>query len=48
MRRGEAEYQEGIRSGYEPDIKGGGKMRDNSMKRIQEIQAKLDELNKLL
>ena len=48
VRRGEAEYQEGWRSGYEPDIKGGGKMRDNSMKRIREIQAELDELYKKL
>jgi len=48
VRRGDAQYQEGSRSGYEPDIKGGGKMKDNSMKRIREIQAELDELDKLL
>jgi hypothetical protein len=48
VRRGEAEYQEGIRSGYEPDIKGGGKMMRESTKRIQEIQAELDELYKKL
>jgi hypothetical protein len=46
--RGEAEFQEGVRSGYEPGIKGGGKMRDYSMKRIREIDAKLKELYKLL
>ncbi len=48
VRRGDAQYQEGSRSGYEPDIKGGEKMMRESRKRIQEIQAKLDELNKLL
>ncbi len=48
VRRGDDQYQEGMRSGYEPDIKGGGKMKDNSMKRIQEIQAELDELYKKL
>ena len=48
VRRGDAQYQEGWRSGYEPDIKGGGKMKDNSMKRIREIQAELDELYKKL
>ena len=48
VRRGDDQYQEGMRSGYEPDIKGGEKMMRESRKRIQEIQAKLDELNKLL
>ena len=48
VRRGDDQYQEGMRSGYEPDIKGGGKMKDNSTKRIREIQAELDELDKLL
>jgi flagellar biosynthesis/type III secretory pathway protein FliH len=48
VRRGEAEFQEGIRSGYEPGVKAGGKMRDNSLKRIREIQAELDELYKKL
>ena len=46
VRRGDDQYQEGMRSGYEPDIKGGEKMMRESRKRIQEIQAKLDELNK--
>jgi hypothetical protein len=48
VRRGEAEYQEGIRSGYEPDIKGGQKMVRESRKRIREIDAKLKELYKEL
>ena len=48
VRRGDDQYQEGSRSGYEPDIKGGEKMMRESRKRIREIQAKLDELNKLL
>ena len=48
VRRGDDQYQEGMRSGYEPDIKGGEKMMRESRKRIQEIQAKLDELYKKL
>jgi len=48
VRRGNDEYQEGSRSGYEPGIKGGEKMMRDSMKRIREIQAKIDKLNKLL
>ena len=47
VRRGDAQYQEGSRSGYEPDIKGGEKMMRESTKRIREIQAELDELDKL-